>query len=97
MNTPVTAREGIRELIFELGKAESQRTPSSVLFLVHSMKWIHLYSIHNEPPRALLIRSASEFTVGYTMQAELNDPALDNHVEVVRTDDGELYFIEDGK
>jgi hypothetical protein len=92
------AREGIRELITELGKAEDQRRSKDVLFFVLSMKWIHLIAAGSEPPRTVLIRPFNEFTVGYTTHFPCNNPALDNdnHVEVVRTDEGQLCFLENG-
>jgi hypothetical protein len=90
------AREGIRELVAELGKAENQRKFRNVLFFVHSMKWIHLIAAGCEPPRAALIRPFNEFTIGYTTNAPCKDPAYDHHVEVARTDGGQLCFLENG-
>jgi len=60
------------------------------------MKRIHLVAAGSEPLRAVLIRPVNEFTLGYTTQVPCNDPAFDNHAEVVRTDEGQLYFRENG-
>jgi hypothetical protein len=87
------ARGGIRELITELGK---RAKGSNVLIGVHSMKWLHLIAADCEPPRAMLIRALNEFTVGYTTRLPCGDPALDEQVEVFRTDDGQWYFRENG-
>jgi hypothetical protein len=35
--------------------------------------------------------------VSYTTEPSRNDPALDKHVEVIRTADGRLYFRENGR
>ncbi len=67
------------------------------MFVVHSMKWIHLIAAGCEPPRAALIRPFNNFTIGYTTDVPCNNPAFDKHVEVVRTDDGQLYFLDDGQ
>lgn len=90
------AREGIRELVNQLGKSQNRGKTRNVFFYVHSMKFIHLVAAGGEPRRAMLIRPVNEFTVGYTTQVPCEDPAFDNHVEVVRTDDGQLYFRENG-
>lgn len=90
------AREGIRELAYELGRGRNQGKLSDVLFFVHSMKRIHLFVPGCEPPRGVLIRPFNEFTLGYTTQIPFNDPAFDNHVEVVRTEDEQLNFLENG-
>ena len=95
-NRDASAREGIRELISELGKAENKRETGDVLFFVHSRKWIHLIAAGSEPPRTALIRPFNEFTVGYTTHVSCNDLEFDNHVEVIRNDDGKLYFLENG-
>lgn len=94
--THAGAREGIRELIGELWKLQNRRNAHNVLFYVHSMKWIHLIAAGCEPPRAMLIRPMNEFTVGYTTQLPCDDPAFDSHAEVVRTDEGQLFFSENG-
>ena len=90
------AREGVRELIAELGKAEDRLKFKNVSFCVHSMKWIHLIATDCESPRAAPIRQFNEFTIGYTTDVPFSDPADDNHVEVARTDDGQLCFLENG-
>jgi hypothetical protein len=89
-----TAREGIRELITELG---TRAKASNVLLGVHSMKWLYLITADCAPPRAMLIRPVNEFTVGYTTRLPCGDPALDDQVEVLRSDEGPLYFRENGK
>jgi hypothetical protein len=80
----------------EFGKAEDQLKFGDVLFFVHSKKWIQLIATGYDPPRAELIRPFNEFTIGYTTHVPCNDPAYDNHVEVARTDDGQLCFVENG-
>ncbi len=60
------------------------------------IKWIHLIAAGCEPPRAALIRPFNEFTLSYTTHVPCDDAAFDKHVEVVRTNDGQLYFIENG-
>ena len=94
--THAGARDGIRELIRELGKSQNSGSGHNVSFYVHSMKWIHLVAAGCEPPRAMLIRPVNEFTVGYTTQVPCDAPAFDNRAEVVRTDKGQLYFRENG-
>ena len=89
-----SAREGIHELIAELVRRNTQEALSCVVFFSWSTKWIHLTAARGEPPRTALIRPYNEFTVGYTTEPSRNDPALDKHVEVVRTADGRLYFRE---
>ena len=44
----------------------------------------------------MLIRPVNEFTVGYTSQVPCDDPAFDNHTQVVKTGEGQLYFRENG-
>lgn len=95
--THAGSREGIRELVAGFRDAGDQLKSSNVFCLVHSLKWIHLIAAGCEPPRAALIRPYNDFTVGYTTQVPLNLPDLDIHVEVVRTDDGRLFFREDGQ
>jgi hypothetical protein len=85
------AREGICELILELGKSQNLSS-NNILLSVLSMKWVHLIATGCEPPRTVLIRPFDEFTVGYTTQSPSNHPAFDNHAEVVRHDDGRLHF-----
>jgi len=60
------------------------------------MKWMHLVAAGCEPPRTALIRLVNEFTVGYTTQVPCSDPAFANHAELVRTDEGQLCFLENG-
>lgn len=91
-----SAMEGIRELITELWKRADREKGRNVLIHVYSMKRIHLVAAGCEPPRAILIRPANEFTVGYTTRVPCEDPAVDDHIEIVRTDDGQLYFRENG-
>ena len=90
------AREGIRELISELWKSQKGGNAQNVLLYIHSMKWVHLVAAGCEQPRALLIRPVNEFTLGYTTQVPCDDPAFDNHAEVLRTDEGQWYFRENG-
>ena len=87
------ARDGIRELIFELGQSNDLRS-KNVLLSVHSAKWVHLIATDCKAARKVLIRPYNEFTVGYTDQTPCNDPAFDNHAEVIRSEDGRLYFRE---
>ena len=90
---PAGARHGIRELILELGRSDHVRS-KNILLLVHSMKWVHLIDTDSTPARIVLIRRYNEFTVGYTAQIPCNDPAFDNHADVLRNDNGQLYFRE---
>jgi hypothetical protein len=91
------ACEGILELITELGRLKNFGNTGNVIWFIHSMKRMHIVAADGEPPRSLLIRLVNEFTLGYTTQVPCNDPAFDMHVEVVRTDEGQLRFREGEK
>jgi hypothetical protein len=90
------ARDGIRELVFELGRAKDRPRPEKFLFYVLSLKWITLIATDCDPARTLLIRPLNENTIGYTTDMQCKDSTHDQRVGVYRTDDGQFYFADSG-
>lgn len=89
------ANEGIRELIYELGKSKNGRSGKGVHFYVLSAKWIQLIAFSHQPPKTMLIRPVNDFVVvADDTQIRCNQPAFNMHAEVVRTSEGRLYFRE---
>jgi hypothetical protein len=88
--------DGLRQLVAELSKIQDQFKSRGIVFIVHSMKLIHLINQNANPPRSALVRRYNDFTLGYTTGIPFGDPALDHQLEVVRTDDDRLQFLDDG-
>ncbi len=92
----VDAMEGIRQLVAALSKTECELKSRNVIYFLHSAKRIHLISLSPDPPRSALVRRYNDFTLGYTTETPFGNPALDHQVEVVRTQDDWLQFLENG-
>jgi hypothetical protein len=60
------AMDGLRQLVAELSKIQDQFKSRGIVFIVHSMKLIHLINQNANPPRSALVRRYNDFTLGYT-------------------------------